>query len=147
MLPARLESLAKFEQRAPEGRVQVPGDDAPAYGTNPYVGYDSAPAPFLYHGMLPKGIAPLARVVRVGDQAWSLDLVRQQTPFQIGALRFTWEPGQASALDAGTIAEGKDVGSVLVEQRSADGWEDAVYSVDFAFAFRAFLPEGVIHVR
>jgi Protein of unknown function (DUF3179) len=147
MLPARLESFATFRQRAPQGRVQVPRSDARAYGTNPYVGYDSAPAPFLYHGMLPKDLAPLARVVRVGEEAWSLDLVRQEAPFEVGDLRFTWEPGQASALDAGTIADGKDVGNVLVERRAADGWEDAAYSVDFAFAFHAFLPDGVIHVR
>ena len=124
-----------------------PPSDARAYGTNPYVGYDSAPAPFLYQGMLPKELAPLARVVRVGDEAWSLDLVRQKAPFEVGDLRFTWEPGQASALDTGTIADGKDVGNALVERRTADGWEDAVYSVDFAFAFHAFFPDGVIHVR
>jgi hypothetical protein len=146
MLPARLESFATFRQRAPEARVHVPPADAPAYGTNPYVNYDSAPAPFLYHGMLPKDIAPLARVVRVGDEAWSLDLVRQKAPFEAGDLRFDWEPGQASALDAATIAEGKDVGTVLVERRTAHGWADAAYSVDFAFAFQAFCPDGVIHV-
>jgi Protein of unknown function (DUF3179) len=147
MLPARLESFAKFKQRAPDGWVQVPGGATRAYGANPYAGYDSAPAPFLYHGLLPDGIPPLARVVRVGDEAWSLDLVRRKAPFEAGDLRFTWEPGQASALDAGTVAEGVDVGNVLVERRSADGWADAVYSVDFAFAFHAFYPEGVIHVE
>jgi hypothetical protein len=147
MLPARLESFANFRQRAPEGRVQVPRSDARAYGVNPYVGYDSAPAPFLFHGMLPKDLAPLARVVRVGVEAWSLDLVRQEAPFEVGDLRFTWEPGHASALDAGPIADGKDIGNVLVERRSGAGWEDAVYSVDFAFAFHAFFPDGVIHVR
>jgi Protein of unknown function (DUF3179) len=147
MLPARLESFAKFKQRAPDGRVQVPSGATRAYGANPYARYDSAPAPFLYHGLLPDGIPPLARVVRVGDEAWSLDLVRRKAPFEAGDLRFTWEPGQASALDAGTVAEGVDVGNVLVERRSADGWADAVYSVDFAFAFHAFYPEGVIHVE
>jgi hypothetical protein len=147
ILPARLESFARFRERAPEGRVQVPREGASAYGKNPYADYDSAPAPFLYYGMLPQEIAPLARVVRVGDEAWSLDLVRDKAPFEVGDLRFTWEPGQASALDAGTIAEGKDVGNVVVERRSADGWKDAVYTVDFAFAFHAFFPDGVIHVR
>ena len=96
--------------------------------------------------MLPNGIPPLARVVRVGEEAWSLDLVRQKAPFEVRDLRFTWEPGQASALDVGTIAEGKDVGTVLVQRRSAPGWEDAVYSVDFAFAFQAFFPDGMIHL-
>jgi hypothetical protein len=148
MLPARLESFANFKKRAPGGRVQVPpGDGRASYGLNPYAGYDSAPAPFLYHGLLPKGIAPLTRVVRVGDQAWSLDLVRRKAPFEVGALRFTWQPGQASALDAATIAEGAEVGNVVVERRTADGWADAVYTVDFAFAFHAFYPEGVIHLE
>jgi hypothetical protein len=147
MLPARLESFANFRERAPDGRVLVAGGAARAYGANPYAGYDSAPAPFLYHGMLPDDIAPLARVVRVGDEAWSLDVVRQKAPFEVGDLRFTWEPGQASALDAAAIAEGVDVGNVVVERRTADGWADAVYSVDFAFAFHAFHPEGVLHVE
>jgi hypothetical protein len=147
MLPARLESFASFKARAPEGRVQAPGGSSRAYGANPYAGYDSAPAPFLYHGPLPKGIAPLARVVRVGEQAWALDLVRQKAPFEVGDLRFSWAPGQASALDASTIAGGLDVGNVVVERRTADGWEDAVYAVDFAFAFHAFYPDGAIHVE
>jgi hypothetical protein len=147
MLPARLESFANFKERAPDGRVQVAARNARGYGLSPYAGYDSAPAPFLYHGMLPRDIAPLARVVRVGDEAWSLELIRQKAPFEAGDLRFTWEPGQASALDAGTIAEGKDVGNVVVQQRTAAGWQDAVHSVDFAFAFHAFFPDGVIHVR
>jgi hypothetical protein len=148
MLPSRLESFANFKERAPEGQVQIAvGGPMRAYGDNPYAGYDSAPAPFLYHGTLPAGIAPLARVVRVGNQAWSLDLVRKKAPFEVGDLRFTWEAGQASALDTSVIAEGADVGDVLVERRTADGWADADYSVDFAFAFRAFYPDGVIHVE
>ena len=92
----------------------------------------------------PQGIAPLARVVRVGDQAWSLDLVRNQAPLRSAICA---SPGQASALDSSTIAEGVDVGNVLVERRSGAGWEDAVYSVDFAFAFHAFYPEGEIHLE
>ena len=148
MLPSRLESFANFKQRAPDGQVQVAPDGIMrAYGATPYAGYDSAPAPFLYHGPLPLEIAPLARVVRVGDQAWSLEVVRARAPFEAGDLRFTWEPGQSSALDAGTIADGADVGTVVVEQRTAQGWEDAVYSVDFAFAFRAFYPDATIHVE
>jgi hypothetical protein len=147
MIPARLESLARFKQRAPEGKVQVPDASIRAYGQNPYVGYDSLPRPFLYAGPLPDDIAPLARVVRVGDQAWSLELLRQRGEIMRDDLRLSWQPGQASALDSGAIAEGADVGNVVVERQSADGWRDAVYSVDFAFAFRAFHPEGTIHLE
>jgi hypothetical protein len=61
MLPSRLESFANFRERAPEGQVQVAASGPMrVYGANPYAGYDSAPAPFLYHGILPLEIAPLA---------------------------------------------------------------------------------------
>ena len=60
-------------ERRPEGQVQVaPGGFMRSYGNNPYAGYDSSPRPFLYGGEMPEGIAPLARVVRVGDQAFGL---------------------------------------------------------------------------
>jgi len=148
MIPSRLESFARFAERAPDGLVQVPGGDyRRAYGRNPYAGYDRSPSPFLYRGPMPEEVAPLARVVRVGDEAWALDLVRDKGQIEVGDLRLVWEPGQASALDAGTIAEGRDVGNVVVQKKTDDGWEDAVYSVDFAFAFRAFYPEGEIHTR
>jgi len=147
MIPARLESFAAYKQRAPDGQVQVPGSAARAYGRNPYVRYDSSPRPFLYSGPMPSGIAPLARVVRVGDQAWSLDLLRKRGEIVSDDLRLTWQPGQASALDTGTIAEGADVGNVVVEHRAGGGWEDAVYAVDFAFAFNAFYPDGTIHLE
>jgi hypothetical protein len=146
MIPARLESFASFKERAPDGQVQVPGAADRAYGHNPYVNYDSLAQPFLYIGSLPQGIAALARVVRVGDQAWSLTLLRERGEILADNLRLTWQPGQASALDAGEIADGRDVGNVLVEQRTANGWQDAVYAVDFAFAFHAFYPDSEIVV-
>jgi hypothetical protein len=148
MLPARLESFANFAERAPDGRVQVARGAMRDYGRNPYVGYDTSPAPFLYRGPLPEQIAPLARVIRVDDQAWALDLLRAKGALTTAdGLRITWEPGQLSALDRGTIAESFDVGNVLVQRKTAAGWQDAVYSVDFAFAFRAFYPEGTIHLK
>ncbi len=147
ILPARLESFANFAARAPDGRVLVPSDEgARAYGHNPYRGYDGAPRPFLYPGELPEGVEPLARVVRVGEEAWSLALLRDEGEIRAGDLRLSWEPGQVSALDTGEIAKGKEVGNVVVQRRTERGWEDVPYSVDFAFAFCAFHPEGTIHV-
>lgn len=149
MLPSRLESFARFRQRRPDGLVLLPpAGYRRSYGRNPYFGYDRAAAPFLYDGPLPVEVAPLARVVRVGEEAWTLDLVRERRRIDTGELVVTWEPGQASALDAATIAEGADVGTVVVRRRRADGvLEDAVYSVDFAFAFRAFFPNAALHTR
>ena len=63
-------------------------------------------------------------------------------------LVIVWEPGQNSALDSRTIAEGRDVGNVLVQRKGRDGeLQDVVYRIDFAFAFFAFRPDSDIVVR
>ena len=72
-----------------------------------------------------------------------LDLVKEKGEIMADeATRIRWEEGQASALDRSAIAQGLDVGNVVVEERGEEGdWVDAVYTVDFAFAFRAFYPD------
>ncbi|MGI9450695.1 MAG: DUF3179 domain-containing (seleno)protein, partial [Geminicoccaceae bacterium] len=89
------------------------------------------------------------RVVRVRDQAWSLDLVKEKGEIMIDdTLRLRWDLGQASALDRSAIAQGLDVGNVVVEEKADDGaWVDTVYTVDFAFAFRAFYPDTPIRTE
>ena len=148
-LPARIESYARFRDRAPDGKVLVPSFfSMRRYGKNPYEGYDSLSQPFLYRGELPDGIAPLARVVTVGKEAWALSLVRERKRITTGDVVITWEPGQASALDTEIIAEGFDVGNVVVQRLKASGeLEDIVYGVDFAFAFHAFYPDAPIHTE
>jgi hypothetical protein len=59
-------------------------------------------------------------------------------------LRIRWVNGQNSALDTGDVAKGRDVGTVVVERRAGDQWEVVPYEVPFAFAFKAFHPDGVI---
>ena len=144
-LPARLESFERFAARYPNGKVLVPNDPGMRpYGLNPYAGYDGMPFPFLYNGSMPEGIAPLARVVAVGATAWSLDYLRSQRRVEQGDLVLTWEPGQNSALDTRKIAEGKDVGNVVVQRRLAGGLSDVPYDVTFAFVFHAFRPDGTL---
>ncbi|MCH7555300.1 MAG: DUF3179 domain-containing protein [Proteobacteria bacterium] len=149
LLPARIESFAKFRARAPHGKVLIPGFSMlRRYGNNPYEGYDSLSSPWLYRGDMPANIAPLARVVTVAGEAWSLDLLRQMRIIETGDMVITWEPGQASALDTATIANGFDIGNVVVQRKAADGTlEDIAYGVDFAFAFSAFYPDGTIHLE
>lgn len=144
--PSRLESFALFKERFPSGHVLVPSNEGSRrYGQNPYVGYDSRSEPYgFFDGDLPEGIAPLARVIRVGDKAWALDLLREQKRLEDGDIVITWEPGQASALDSSTIASSFDVGNVVVQRRTETGMVDEVYTVDFAFAFHAFYPDSVI---
>ena len=143
VLPARLESFSAFAARHPDGEVLVPTHpQGRPYGANPYVGYDSSDFPFLFRGEVPDGIAPLARVVVVGDTAWTLSLLRRRKRIDTGTVVITWTPGQNSALDSARIDEGRDVGTVTVQERRGSVLVDIPYDVTFAFVFHAFKPEG-----
>lgn len=138
MIPSRLESWKEFRTRHPDDTpVLVPTKASlRAYGKNPYAGYDSG-HPFLYDGDLPEGVKPLERVVTTAGrkEAYTLAHIREAGGVTMtdGTI-LTWSPGQASAVDDRTIAEGKDVGTVTARK---DG-QDVVYFVEFAFAFHAF---------
>lgn len=146
-VPARLEGLDAFRERAPQGLVLVPSDPGlRPYGSNPYVGYDEAPRPFLFDGEPPPaGVEPMMRVVAVGDEAWALPLLRERGRIEAAGLVLSWRPGQRSALGHAWIPSAADVGNVVV-QRDGDG-SDIAHAVPFAFAFFAFQPEGVLHTN
>ncbi|MEO1159672.1 MAG: DUF3179 domain-containing protein [Pseudomonadota bacterium] len=149
-MAARLESWAEFTTRFPDGRVLVPNNPGfRNYGRNPYVGYDSAAAPFLYRGKMPEGISPMARVVvyRINGKvnAIALSMLSKAEELMHGNVTLKWKAGQASALDTGEIAEGRDVGSIIVQKKNASGsYEDIPYDVTFAFVVEAFEPGTVI---
>lgn len=145
IVPARVESVERFRERFPHGRILVPprGSLRP-YGRNPYAGYDSSASPFLYRGEYKGELPPLARVVSVEEKAWSLDLLKRKRRIVDGEIVLTWTPGQASALDAATIDAGQDIGNVVVQRRTAGGFVDVPYDVSFAFAFLAFFPDASI---
>jgi hypothetical protein len=146
MIPARLESWSKFAQRHPEGQVLVPNaPSARPYGRNPYVGYDSASVPMLFRGELPEDVPAMMRVVAIGDEAWTLPLLRDRGRIETETHLLTWEPGQNSALDSQDIAKGKDVGNILVQRKTDSGLQDDVHDITFAFVFHAFRPQGTIH--
>ncbi len=151
LLPSRLESFGRFRQRFPDGRVLVPEDpERRDYFDNPYRDYDlpGGMSPF-YDGPLPSGIEPMARVVAVIEdgkaEAWSLTLLRLEGEVRSGDLKLTWTAGQNTALGAERIAEGRDVGNVVVQRRTSEGWQDIPHHLVFAFTFHAFEPDGVIH--
>jgi hypothetical protein len=148
LLPARLESFADFKSRHPGGKVLIPNNPtARDYGSNPYIGYDSSSKPFLYQGDLPEGIEPMERVVvaRLEQQTpviVSLSLLRKIRTLRDGAFEFSWKPGQSSAVDEPTIAEGRDVGTVEVYRISPSTDRELVpYDVTFAFVAHAFHPD------
>lgn len=121
-----------------------------SYGLNPYAKYDSGtgPYPFLFNGDLPDDINPMARVVAIRldgkNQAVTLSYLRENTVIQRGDITFKWIAGQNSALDTRIIAEGRDVGNVVVQRATASGPVDVVHDITFAFVFRAFHPNGQI---
>lgn len=145
-LPARLESWQSFLARHPDGQVLVPnrGSFRP-YGRNPYVGYDTRPIPFFYNGPLPEDVAPMAYVVAVGEQAWTLERLREAGTIRDGDLVLSWQAGTSSALDTEQLAEGRDIGSVTVQRQTTGGLEDVPYDLTFAFVFHAFRPGAPIH--
>ncbi|MBW6467329.1 MAG: DUF3179 domain-containing protein, partial [Brevefilum sp.] len=98
---------------------------------NPYVGYDDVNRPpFLYQGpQTPGELPPVARVLALefdGESvAYPYDLLSEVAVIndRVGGLDVAifWAPGTASALDAGVIAEGQDVGSAVAYDRNLDG--------------------------
>ena len=145
-VPARIESLARFRERAPDGKLLVPTRaKARPYGLTPYVGYDNPELRRDFPYKLPPGLTPMARVVVIDGEAWTLDLVRRKGTLEADGIVLRWEPGQNSIHDKQVIALGRGVGNIVAQRRTADGPKDIVYDVTFAFAFRAFHPDGVVH--
>ncbi len=139
-LPTWMESWAEFRARNPEAMVMDQPGWPRSYGANPYRRYDSSDRPFLYNGeMPPHGVPALARVVRVGDRAWTVERLRAEGPITEAGVTLSWAEGQASALDTREIAAGREVGTVRV--RDAAG-NDLPHDVMFAFAYHAFWPDG-----
>jgi hypothetical protein len=132
--PSPLMSWDDFLAAYPAGRVldwRATGFDR-SYGRNPYVAYDDPEGrPFLFRGALDDRAAALRRVVGVevgGDAvAVATAAVAGDAPsvraIDVGGRRLVvfWKPGQASALDSGTIAEGADVGTAAVFDPTVDG--------------------------
>jgi hypothetical protein len=114
------------------------------YGTNPYPGYDDIDSPaFLFTGKVDHRLAAKERVVgiqRDGDAvAVRLDKLTHRGVLQVdvaGTRLVVWvKPGTASALDAASLAAGRDVGATgvfvpvargreLSFQRTGDGFVD-----------------------
>ncbi|WP_432612861.1 DUF3179 domain-containing protein [Litoreibacter halocynthiae] len=142
-IPSWMESWEAFKDRNPDGLVLNAPLAGYNYGSNPYVKYDTAARPFLYDGALPpNGIDPMARVIRVGNRAWTMDRLRREKTIREHGVELSWQGEQASALDSRQIGKGRSVGAVRV--RDGQG-RDVVHDVMFAFAFHAFHPKGTWH--
>jgi hypothetical protein len=130
-IPAVIIAWSDFQVAHPDSLVlsRETGHNR-AYGRNPYQGYDDINnPPFLYSGPETPGQLPsVARVLAAelkGDAvAYPYDLLEEENVVNdtLGGVPVVaiWAQGTASALDAGTIAEGRDVGAANLFERILD---------------------------
>ncbi len=145
VLPSRVESIERFKARFPDGRILLPAVTRTGFYENPYENYDgrNRPLPF-FTGDLPQDIEPMARVVAVGEKAWSLRSLTRRGRIEDGDLVLSWAAGQNSAVDQRDISKGRDIGNVIVQRKTGGALVDVPYDVTFAFAFFALRPRGRI---
>ena len=144
-LSTAIVSFADFAESFPNGvSLSQNTGYGIAYGANPYRGYSSSSAPFLYHGEMDPRYEPLSRVVGVTE-----DGTAKSYPFEeiepLGAVNDTvgstpivvfWGGATTDALDNETVATGQAIGTgvaylstvdgqVLTFTKTGDTWTDA----------------------
>lgn len=117
------------------------------YGRNPYAGYDDVASPPIFGAQNEDDarLPPKERVVyvEVGERAFAVPfrVLAEQRVIELetdaGELVVRWREGVASALDASSIAEGRDVGSASVLLEG----ELVPFTEPFWFAVAAFRPD------
>jgi hypothetical protein len=140
--PSPLVSWDQFRSTYPTGKVLdwTQSGFSRDYGRNPYVGYDDPEnTPFLFRGTLDDRALAMLRVIGVDHEgssvAFALDAVSggegTANAFMVGEsdVVIFWVAGQASALDAGQVFAGRDVGSTAVFVPSAGG-RDLTFNFD-----------------
>ncbi|MCP4964408.1 MAG: DUF3179 domain-containing protein [bacterium] len=127
-------SWKEFMESYPTGQVLDPEATGfgRSYGRNPYFGYDDeGTEPFLFTGITDPRAASKERVVGVEldgtSVAFTLDAISdgqaQATTYELAGTDIVvlWRSGQSTALEAESISEGRDVGSVGVFLPVVDG--------------------------
>lgn len=126
VLPVATVAWADWRDAHPDGLVlsRDTGFDR-EYGRNPYPGYDDVDSsPFLFDGEVDGRLAAMERVVGVerGGEAVAvrLDELADRGVIEVdlaGTRLVVWVlPGAVSALDAGSVADGREVGATGVFQ-------------------------------
>jgi len=144
-LPAAIISWVDFKTKYPDAQVlSIETGFQRSYGRNPYAGYDNVNSqPFAFVGDLDAQLPAMARVVGISLEdgqggAFSLDLLQEnQVLNEIVGDRpvvLFWKSGTASALDSGSIADGRDIGTTGVFSAQVDdqnltftGLEDGLF--------------------
>lgn len=146
-VPGEIIAWSDFRATHPDGQVlsRETGFNR-SYGNNPYLGYDDVNnTPFLYQGEpTPDNLPAVARVLTIEEPddtvAYPFEVLQEVRVVNdtVGDQEVVifWEAGTASALDAGIIAEGRDVGAANAYLRTLNG-----EVLTFAFANDEFRDE------
>lgn len=124
-------SWKDFKERFPGGKVlsRETGFQR-AYGSNPYVGYDSELRPFLFSGEPDERYPAMERVVGVTaggvNKAYPFSVISQERAVndEVGGepVLVVWGAEEtASALDSSDIPQGRSVGAGLAYLRTVEG--------------------------
>jgi len=135
--PSSLVSFTEFQAAYPEGRVLSRDTGfSRSYGRNPYTGYDTIGSrPFLFDGQVDDRLQAMERVVTVSftdsadpqavDVAYPYPVLAESSVINDSQgehdLVVFYMPGTSSALGAGEIARGADVGATGVFDPVLDG--------------------------
>lgn len=141
--PVSLASWSQFKTARPDGIVLSRDTGfTKDYGRNPYPGYDDVGSPpFLFEGEVDGRYAAKTRLVGLdlpaGPQAVTNDRLEADRVVALTdgdrPLVVWWQPGTGSALDADTVADGKDVGTTGAFEAVLDGQTLTFEPVDGAF--------------
>ena len=133
-------SWGDFKAAYPDGRVlSRPANSDRAYGSNPYYGYDRpGKEPFLFDGEKYPRLPAVERVVAIerGSEAWAVSFTTLAEERVVSAsvggedVVVFWTPGTASALDAGTVSRGRDVGTAGIFSPVAPDGERLTFRAD-----------------
>ena len=132
-------SWQDFKDAYPDGQALSRPDSGRAYGQNPYAGYDRPGSePFLFRGETDPRLPAVERVVAVerGNDAWAVSFTTLAQERVVSAsvagedIVVFWTPGTASALDSGSIASGRDVGTAGIFSPQGPDGNDLTFAPD-----------------
>jgi hypothetical protein len=131
LIPTPIISWADFQESFPDGTVLSRETGfGRSYGTNPYNSYDTSTSPFLFSGELDDRYPAMERVVGVtaGDasKAFPFSVLEEETAVNdtvgdVPIAVFWGAADTASALDAGSIPDGRAVGVGIAYLRTVKG--------------------------
>ena len=141
-VPAQTISFAQFREAHPDGQVLTTDTGASRpYGQNPYPGYDfegSDPIGAFFNGEIDRTLLAKARIVGINDEAGSVavrfeDLAEQPViPVTEDGRNLVvfHQDGLASALEAGSVGDGRDVGQTGVFEAAAPDGTELTFTAD-----------------